>query len=544
MKSSRLLIACMLLSGFCGIMAELSLFNLGSLLIGGTNHTLLMTMGLMMFAMGFGSWLSGRKYFQRVSWDMFAFNEMLLSLLCMLSVSSIYWIASHEMRAAGPLLMIWSLCAGTLIGLEIPLILRLNEKLGTELQENSAMVLMADYFGSLLAFTAFPFLFLPQWGLHLTAWSGGLMNLLLALTAFIIHFHRFQYPKSVTFGALICIGVAIGGFGSFERLKEIADARLYRDPIVLDEHSELQSIVITQKSRQDKSPWAGRKERYKSLASLKTESVAYEIRQYPDFQKTPDIRLYLNGGLQFSTIDEYRYHEMLVHPAAQLASSREQALILGGGDGMAARELLKYPDLASIVLVDPDHTLVELFRYSNLASLNEKALQNPKVTHVADDAFHFLLENPGPWPIMIVDFPDPHHLDTARLYSEEFYLLAHRSLADGGCMAVQSTSPLFNRKVFGVIKKTMTRAGFEPLSLQVSMKSFEDWGFQMACKGRTPQQIQAGFSHFDDSSTRWLNREVLEGAWRFGKGMFHDWESLPINEVNRPILPGLYSQAM
>ena len=189
------LLLCLLFSGYCGIVSELSLFNLGTMLLGGTNTTLLYTMGVMMFSMGVGSYLTETRWFEKISFDHFAFVEIFLSLLCMISVPLIHNLTGMYPRNSLWFFVFFSGMIGLLIGMEIPIIMRLNQKLGLDLEQNSARVMMADYFGSLLAFVLFPFILFPQLGVNFSAFSGGVINLIVALSTFIAGYSQFQKKK-------------------------------------------------------------------------------------------------------------------------------------------------------------------------------------------------------------------------------------------------------------------------------------------------------------------------------------------------------------
>jgi spermidine synthase len=191
-----------------------------------------------------------------------------------------------------------------------------------------------------------------------------------------------------------------------------------------------------------------------------------------------DFRLYLNGNLQFSSKDEYRYHEALVHPAVQSAVKPRRALVLGGGDGMAIRELIKYPELEEIFIVELDPEMTELFtRNETLSALNSGSLLNSKVKIINTDAFIWLKENQEIFDVIIVDFPDPSNYSLGKLYSMSFYEELKDHLSAGGTCSVQSTSPLFARKSYWCVENTCRAAGFATLPYHAYVPSFGEWGF-------------------------------------------------------------------
>jgi spermidine synthase len=246
------------------------------------------------------------------------------------------------------------------------------------------------------------------------------------------------------------LGVAFAGSDAFLRYSRSV---LYEDPVVYAETSGYQEIVLTQSS--------------------------------PIAEGPTDTRLFLNGDLQFSSIDEYRYHESLVHPV--LAGARGRVLVLGGGDGLALREVLKYPDVREAVEVELDPAVLRLAeRDPRVAGLNEHAMADPRVKVVVADAFAWLRETDARFDAVIIDMPDPDATATAKLYSQEFYLLARRALAPGGRLVVQAGSPYFAPRTFDCILNTIRAAGLGVTPYHVNVPTFGDWGFALAQDGVAP----------------------------------------------------------
>jgi spermidine synthase len=533
----------MLLSGYCGIISELSLFNLGTVLLGGTNTTLLYTMGVMMFFMGIGSYLTETRWFTKVNFDHFAMVELLLSLTCMISVPCIHlgtaWFPAYSLfffLLASPII-------GLLIGMEIPIILRLNQSLGLELRENSARVMMADYLGSLLAFLLFPFLLYPNFGIGHTAYSGAIINLLLAAMTLFFFRSRFTHPRKIlTSTGILGIFALFFGF-QITSITQIADQELFRDPIIYEDHTPYQQIKFTRfdpflpKVRQSTLPGL-------SKTLYESGDDRFELKEFYS-SLHQDLRFFINGGLQFSTLDEYRYHELLVHPAFQLTPGARKALVLGGGDGLAVREILKYSQIDTVVLVDLDKDLTDLFRYSDFAQINSYSLRDPRVHVVNQDAFLFLQNCAEKFPLVIIDFPDPYNLHLAKLFTRQFYELVRRILTEQGTMIVQSTSPLFNRAAFHCIGKTLESAGFKPIALKVSMKTFENWGFHIASPTLGRKEILASLKEFQARvPTRFLDRSSMISSMHFGKDHYVGRGEIPINDLHRLVLTKLYKKGL
>jgi spermidine synthase len=194
-----------------------------------------------------------------------------------------------------------------------------------------------------------------------------------------------------------------------------------------------------------------------------------------------DLRLYLNGNLQFSTRDEYRYHEALVWPVLGRVADPAKVLILGGGDGLAAREVLRDPRVRHVTLVDLDPEMTHLFRDTpQLAALNGGSLSSPRMTVHNADAFRWVREAQGPYDAILVDFPDPTEFSLGKLYTESFYREVARLLAPDGLMTVQSTSPLIAPRSYWTVASTLEAAGFTARGYHAYVPSFGEWGFTLA----------------------------------------------------------------
>jgi spermidine synthase len=201
-------------------------------------------------------------------------------------------------------------------------------------------------------------------------------------------------------------------------------------------------------------------------------------------ERDGDVRLYLDGDLQFSSRDEHRYTEALVHPV--LAADPRRVLVLGGGDGLAARELLRHPSVTEVVQVELDPAVLDLAR-TRLAGLNAGALDDPRTTVVVDDGFRWLREQPsGSFDAVVVDLPDPDTPVLARLYSTEFYGLVARTLTPDGLVVVQSGSPYSTPRAYWRTVATVESAGFGATPYHVHVPSFGDWGFTLARAGDPP----------------------------------------------------------
>ena len=246
--------------------------------------------------------------------------------------------------------------------------------------------------------------------------------------------------------------------------------------------------------------------------------------------------LFLNGNLQFSSIDEYRYHEALVHPVFQVASKREQVLILGGGDGLAAREVFRYGDeLERVTLVDLDPAMTKLsVQLSELSELNGLSMKNPKMRVINDDAMQWLANSEEKFDVVIVDFPDPNNFSLGKLYTTRFYALLKAHLAPGGVAVVQSTSPLFARRSYWCIDATMRAAGFITQPYHVWVPSFGEWGYVLASVG--PVAVQ----HPLPAGLRFLTEATMPTLFFFPKDM--DEVPAEVNRLNNQVLVHYYEE--
>ncbi|MDH3349711.1 MAG: hypothetical protein OEM02_16615, partial [Desulfobulbaceae bacterium] len=244
-------------------------------------------------------------------------------------------------------------------------------------------------------------------------------------------------------------------------------------------------------------------------------------------------RLFLDGHIQFAEIDEYRYHEALVHPIMSIKGAQEKVLVLGGGDGMAAREILKYDRVNSIDLVDIDPEVTSLCgSYPAIRDLNQNSLANPKLTIHNVDAWQFVKNSPIIFDRIIIDLPDPHNEVLNKLYSVEFYKLLKNHMSPNGYLVTQSTSPLITKNTFWSIASTLEAAGMKTFSYQVTVPSFSGtWGFNIGSTfGAPPDSYQVA-----GNKTKFLTSAFMDRASVFAK------DELPDNAVINSIFePKLY----
>ncbi len=429
------LLASVFVVAVCGLSYELMMGALATTLLGGSVKWFSLTIGVFLSSMGLGSFFSRFIHEQLLAW--FIGVEIAIAAVGgsagLLVFAAYSWTLWTELALFGSLATI-----GMLVGLELPLLTRFLEPRGG-LRTAIANVMALDYLGSLAASLAFPFLMLPYLGLLESFFAVGLLNLLAAAVTLIAFRDRLPLVGPL---ALCAALAALLGYGLYraESTMSAFERVLYADLVIHVEQSPYQRIVLT--VRED------------------------------------DLRLYLDGHLQFSARDEFRYHESLVHPVMALAASPRRVLLLGAGDGLAAREVLRFDEVEAVTLVDLDPAITTLARdHPALRALNEEALHDPRLELIHDDAFTWLTHQDDTWDVIVLDFPDPHDDALARLYSTAMYGLVKAHLAPDGVAVTQGSSPYFARKAFWTIVQTAESMGFYTLPYHAYVPAFGEWGF-------------------------------------------------------------------
>ncbi|MEW6264306.1 MAG: polyamine aminopropyltransferase [Thermodesulfobacteriota bacterium] len=496
---------CVFATGCAGIVAEYVLSTLATYLGGNAVFQWTMVMSLMLFAMGLGSRLS--KNLTARLLDSFILVEFSLSLLCASAAVLSYGLAAYTSQIS---LIIYtlSLIIGGLIGFEIPLVMRLNDAY-EDLRTNIAGVMEKDYYGALLGGLFFAFVALPYLGLTYTPVVLGAINFLVASLLLWSFFNLVAWKKMVAGAFAVSTGLLVGLAVLSEPIILFGEQSQFKDKVVYTRQTPYQKIVITQWKK--------------------------------------DYWLFLNSQLQFSTFDEERYHEPLVHPAMNLTADRSRVLILGGGDGLALREVFKYPEVRAVTLVDIDKAMTDLAsHYPILVTINQGSMRDQRLKIVNRDAGVFIKEDNGYYGVIIVDLPDPDTVDLLHLYSESFYRLAQKHLAPGGVMVTQATSPYFARSAFLCIVKTIRAAGFSVLPYHNQIPTMGEWGWVLGVRAGEVDEARlrqrALALDYSQAPTRFFNREAMISMVHFGKGVFDpDLEAeIEVNTQANPVLNTYY----
>ena len=494
----RLMFTTFVISG-CSMVYELLISSVSSYLLGDSILQFSITIGLYMCAMGLGSYLS--KFIRTQLFDWFIFVEIGVGILGGTS-SILLFLANVYLETYSLVMYSEIILIGVLVGLEIPLLTRIIEENAGNLRITLSSIFSFDYIGGLAGSIAFPLLLLPQLGYFSTAFLVGAMNL--GISLFILYSYQQYIGRNFLWKVIIYItgaGMMLGMLFS-ENLASGIEQGLYRDKVIYSEQTPYQKLVLT--------------------------------------KHKDDVRLYINGNIQFSSSDEYRYHEALVHVPMSAAKKREKILILGGGDGLAVREVLKYPEVKEIDLVDLDAGVTELCRSNrDIKKLNEGSLDSSKLKIYNEDAYEFLKNNAGEslYDVILVDMPDPNSETVNKLYTDLFYRLCSRNLSEEGVMAVQSTSPYYASDAFWCIHETVKQEMNFVYPYHVQVPSFGDWGFQLASK--TEIQIE---DLTLQQEGKFLTQDNLQGIFLFGKDEVSKKE-LEVNSLSSPKLLQYYQEA-
>jgi len=481
----------------CGLIYELVAGALASYLLGDSITQFSLVIGVYLSAMGVGSYLS--RYVERGLLARFVEIELAVALIGGFSAPILYaaftWTGLFR-----PLLFGLVFTTGTLVGLELPLLIRLLES-RQSLKELVARVLFLDYIGALAASLAFPLLLVPKLGLMRTSMVFGLLNAGVALWATGLFRGGGVVLWRLRGLCALTLMLLLGGLTGAGRAEAVMEAALFADPLVLHTRSPYQRVTVT--------------------------------------ADDGDVRLYLNGALQFSSVDEYRYHEALVHPAMASASAATRVLVMGGGDGLAVREVLRWPEVEAVTLVDLDPTVTSLFtEREELAALNEEALRDPRVSVINADAFTWLLEGGDSqrYDVALIDFPDPNDFGLGKLYTNHFYRLLARQLTDEGVFAVQATSPMFSPEAYWCIVRTLESEVGAVRPYHAYVPAFGEWGFVLA----RASDVGGPLSGFRDlpEGLRFLSPTTLTGLFHFPPDM--DRRDGPVNRLDNQALVRLY----
>jgi spermidine synthase len=418
-------------------------------------------------------------------------------------ISKITWMSTR-------LPYFFAFVLGFLIGMEIPLIARIRETVyGYHLAHNAGTIYGADYIGAGIG-AAIWVMFMLHLEISQAAALTATLNLIAGFV-FLVRFHkRIKHIKVMLTGHALLTFLVIAVFqygGTWQRHMQ---NMLYLDRVVYQTQTPYQNLVFTQR----------------------------QLGGGVD----PIYNFYINGRLQFSSLDEQIYHEFLVHPAMQISQKHDNILIIGGGDGLALREVLKW-NPKQITLIDLDPNLVALFKQpeaslpvflaTKIKQLNQNSFSDPRVKVINADAFiaiDNLLQNKQLFDSIIVDLPDPSHPDLNKMYSVNFYYRLAHLLSMDGAFVIQSTSPFHAKSAFISIAKTVQAAHFSNVEqYHQNVPSFGEWGWTIATKsGASASQRLKEFKKID-VDTHWLTKDLAQASFIFNRNFYDNINEIKVN---------------
>jgi spermidine synthase len=479
-----LLYVTVVLVATCGLVYELVAGAVSTYLLGDSVTQLSTVIGVHLSAMGVGAWLS--KYVEERVAERFVDCQIAASFVGGLG-GPILYLTFAESSHVRLVLYLLVASTGILVGAELPLLMRVLKR-RVAFKDVVPRVLSLDYAGALVGALVFALVLLPNLGILRTGIVFGILGVLSGLWGTWVLGTSLE-PRPLRIRGLLALVVLGGALAGSQKIVQVADEALLLHPVAFTKQTQYQRIVLT--------------------------------------QARSGVSLFLDGNLQFASIDEYRYHEALVHPAFAVAKKKENVLVLGGGDGLAVREILRHPEVKSVTLVDLDHGMTDLAReLPLLRALNESSLYDPRVRVINDDAMVWITEDhpeiPKTFDVVIVDFPDPNNFALGKLYTVRFYRLLRERVAEGGVVSVQSTSPLVARRSFWCVVRSIEAAGFVARPYHALVPSFGEWGFVLAAREALPLP-----SHVPPN-LRYLTDETVASLFDLAP----DMSSVPV-EVNR-----------
>ncbi|NMP15130.1 polyamine aminopropyltransferase [Thalassotalea sp. Y01] len=528
-----LLILTMAVLAGCGLIYEYLLSHYAGRVLGIMESTIYAMIGLMIVAMGLGSFAA------RAIKDAFQGFVVLELIIGLLGSASILIIASligftqilpqtinellalpNDAMPSGGLFKqltelamqtpyLFGFILGFFIGMEIPLVARIRELQHKQhLAHNFGTMYGADYIGAGIGAAIWVTVLLAIDISEAAALTASLN--LVAGTVFIYRFwHKLRFKKLLVgfHVLLLMLIIVIHQYGG-QWLNNMSNL-LFLDKVAHSQKTRYQQLTFTERNMGGSEPV---------------------------------INFYLNARLQFSSSDEFIYHSYLVTPTLAGSARQEKILIVGGGDGLALREVLKWP-VKDVTLIDLDKQLVDIFSQpeqhleaplaKRIEQLTQGSLRDERVNVINDDAYLYidkLLTSGEVFDAIIIDLPDPSHPDLNKLYSVNFYARIKQLLAGDGLLTIQSTSPYHAKKAFISIGKTVKAAGFANVEqLHDNVPSFGEWGWTIASKqGASPltrlQQLQQL-----PITSDWLSLAMLESAFIFPKNFYAEAGQVKVN---------------
>ncbi|WP_417761465.1 polyamine aminopropyltransferase [Shewanella sp.] len=542
-----LLLGIMGILAACGLIYEYLLSHYAGRVLGALEAAIYTMIGLMIVSMGFGAFAARHIKSAFTGFAILELTVALMGSLAILVTAAIIGFGHALPKIVAETLglppdqlpnggfigdfqewavylpYVWGVLLGLMIGMEIPLIARVRQALSQEhLLHNAGTIYGADYIGAGIG-AAIWVAFMLALDTQLAASLTAAFNLLAGLL-FILRFRkRIKAAKWLLLGHSFAAGVLLllaikGPFWeqSFNNL-------LYQDNVIYAKATRFQQINFTERLMGNKLP--------------------------------PAYSLYLNGRLQFSSIDEHIYHAYLVHPTMAASARHDNILVIGGGDGLALKQIFKWQP-KHITLVDLDAEMIKLFSdppeempqrlRQALLKLNGNAFHDPRVHVMIDDAFNGvdkLIAKGEKYDTVIVDLPDPSHPDLNKLYSDMFYRKLGQLLSADGAITIQSTSPYHATKAFLSVGKTLAAAGFDVKQYHHNVPSFGEWGWTIGTlQGQNAEQRLWPMQELPVPDS-WLTPDLVRASFAFPKGFYSKLDQVKVNELGSMQLYHYHLQA-
>lgn len=543
-----IIISIMAVLAACGLIYEYLLSHFAGRVIGAVESAIYTMIGIMIVSMGVGSF-AARKV--KCAFSGFAWLELVIAII---GCSAILVISSAiaavqilpqiiaqtfnlppDTPAQGGFIQVlhnithyspyfFGAVLGLFIGMEIPLIARIREQLHKKhLMHNTGTIYGADYVGAGVGAAIWITVMLSI-EINLSASLTASANLLAGMIFWLKYRNYIKFKYYLLVGHFLCAGLVVAIFNFGGQWSNAFNNLLYLDDVVHQQQTRYAQVVLTE-------------------------------RQLPSHNK-PVVSLYLNGRLQFAQNDEHIYHKFLVYPAMAASARHNNILIIGGGDGLALRDVLEW-NPKKVTLIDLDTQVVELFKNphkslpkalsDNILALNKNSLNDTRVELIHADAFNGidqLIEQQKYYDTIIIDLPDPSHPDLNKLYSRSFYVKIRQLLSNDGVMVVQSTSPFHAKSAFMSIAKTIKAAQWRDVQqYQFNVPSFGQWGWTIATLNGLPAKERLANQVSLKSFETWLTPELIQASFEFSQGFYRNMDKVKVNELGSFILYRYHQQA-
>jgi len=529
-----ILIAIMAVLAGCGLIYQYLLSHYASRILGVVESTIYTMIGLMIVSMGFGSfaakalkdpfssfaWLESIIAFLGVTCILVIAASVSFSVLLPQSIAEVFNLPSDLIPSGGIFVWLKSLSyhspyffgalIGFLLGMEIPLIARVREAVyGHHLEHNTGTIYGVDYIGAGVG-AAIWVLVMLSIDVTKAAVLTAIVNLLAGLLFLVRYRQRIHRWKALIGVHCVVMLIALVVYENGDDWSSNMTNTLFQDQVVYTGSSHYQNFTITERKL------SGRLD--------------------------PVYGFYINGRLQFSSEDEHIYHGMLVYPAMLVAPANPKVLVIGGGDGLALRDVLRF-EPKNVTLIDLDAELIELFSTKKemseyqkaLVALNKDAFADERLSVINGDAFievNHLVANNTVFDAIIVDLPDPSHPDLDRLYTDHFYSRLKSLLSSNGVLVIQSTSPYHAKKAFISIGKTVEAVGFKGVQqYRQNIPSFGEWGWTIAANNQKP--VRLALLALDElrPSHQWLTRDLLIASFEFPANFYAEKAEIEVNHL-------------